>query len=61
PLLLADEPTGNLDSQTSFEVFKLMQEINQEHETTFIVVTHEREFGWYSNRTIEIKDGKVVV
>jgi len=60
PLLLADEPTGNLDSQTSYDVFKLMQEINQEHETSFIVVTHEREFSWYSNRTIEIKDGKVV-
>jgi len=60
PLLLADEPTGNLDSQTSYEVFKLMQEINREHETTFIVVTHEREFSWYSNRTIEIKDGRVV-
>ncbi len=60
PLLLADEPTGNLDSQTSSEVFKLMQEINREHETTFIVVTHEREFSWYSNRTIEIKDGRVV-
>ena len=56
PILLADEPTGNLDSATSEEIMKLLQELNEEGQT-IIMVTHSHESGKYSGRTIEVKDG----
>jgi putative ABC transport system ATP-binding protein len=59
-VVLADEPTGNLDSKTSSEIYRLMREVNQLKQVTFLVVTHERELASYCDRTIELCDGKVV-
>jgi len=60
PLILADEPTGNLDSATSGEIFSLLRSLNKEKGVTLIVVTHERELADYADRTIGMKDGRVV-
>lgn len=59
-LVLADEPTGNLDSKTSAEIYRLMRQVNKEKGVTFLVVTHERELAAYCDRSIELRDGKVV-
>ena len=59
-IVLADEPTGNLDSKTRDEIFGLMRQVNRERETTFLIVTHERELGQRADRTIELLDGRVV-
>ncbi|MDI3506538.1 MAG: putative transport system ATP-binding protein [Methanomicrobiaceae archaeon] len=59
-IVLADEPTGNLDSKTRDEIFDLMRQVNRERETTFLIVTHERELGRRADRTIELLDGSVV-
>jgi putative ABC transport system ATP-binding protein len=58
-IVLADEPTGNLDSRTSIEVFSLFQELNEEG-ITVVLVTHERDFARYAKRIIELRDGHVV-
>jgi putative ABC transport system ATP-binding protein len=60
PLILADEPTGNLDSKTSQEIFHLLREVNRERGTTFVVVTHERDLAGLSDRSIELLDGRVI-
>lgn len=59
-LVLADEPTGNLDSKNSANIFNLMREINQENQTTFLIVTHDRNMAAETDRIIELKDGLVV-
>ncbi|WP_342770695.1 MULTISPECIES: ABC transporter ATP-binding protein [unclassified Methanoculleus] len=59
-IVLADEPTGNLDSKTRDEIFGLMRQVNEERETTFLIVTHERELGRRTDRTIKLLDGSVV-
>lgn len=58
-LLLADEPTGNLDSQTSLEVMVLLQELNQEG-LTMILVTHEPDIASYASRIVLVRDGQIV-
>lgn len=58
-LILADEPTGNLDSRTSVEVFNLFQKLNDEG-ITIVMVTHERDFALFSKRIIEMRDGRVI-
>ncbi|HIJ96434.1 MAG TPA: ABC transporter ATP-binding protein [Desulfuromonadales bacterium] len=58
-ILLADEPTGNLDSKTSEDVMALFRELNDGGQT-IVMVTHNRENGVYSDRTITLKDGVVV-
>jgi putative ABC transport system ATP-binding protein len=58
-LILADEPTGNLDSKMSVEVFTLFQQLNDEG-ITIVLVTHERDFAKFARRIIELKDGKVI-
>ena len=58
-ILLADEPTGNLDSETSKEVMALFRELNDAGQTV-VMVTHNPENGAYSDRTIYLKDGMVV-
>ncbi|MBW1616648.1 MAG: ABC transporter ATP-binding protein [Deltaproteobacteria bacterium] len=58
-IILADEPTGNLDSKTSFEILKLFQELNSTMGITIIMITHEAEIAETTNRTIYIKDGKI--
>ena len=57
-LVLADEPTGNLDSRTSVEVLALFQELNDEG-ITVILVTHERDIARYTKRLVELRDGHV--
>lgn len=57
-LLLADEPTGNLDSQTSTEIMNLLEEIYQQG-NTILLVTHEEDIAKYARRIIRLKDGKI--
>ena len=58
-LILADEPTGNLDSKMSVEVFALFQQLNDEG-ITIVLVTHERDFAKFAKRIVELKDGKII-
>jgi putative ABC transport system ATP-binding protein len=58
-LLLADEPTGNLDTRTSIEILALFQELNREGMTT-VLVTHEADIATYCTRVVELRDGKIV-
>lgn len=59
-VILADEPTGNLDSKTSIEILELLKQLNQEAGTTFVVVTHSQVVYKYVDRIIEMKDGILV-
>ena len=59
-IILADEPTGNLDSRTSAEVMAIFQRLNREAGITLILVTHELDIAAYANRAIHFKDGRVV-
>jgi putative ABC transport system ATP-binding protein len=59
-VILADEPTGNLDSKTSAEIYQLMRTVNKESNVTFLIVTHERDLASYCDRIIELRDGRVV-
>lgn len=59
-LILADEPTGNLDSQTSGEIMALFETLNREQGITIVLVTHENDVAAYANRLIYFKDGRVV-
>ncbi len=60
PIILADEPTGNLDSQTSYEIMELFCKLNKENSKTIIIVTHESDIANFCERIIEFKDGKIV-
>ena len=60
PLILADEPTGNLDTKSTDAIFELMRQVNQEHGTTFLMVTHNMELATRCDRTIELVDGRIV-
>jgi ABC-type lipoprotein export system ATPase subunit len=59
PLLLADEPTGALDSRTSEEILKLFQELNRVEGITIVLVTHDANVAGHANRTIRIRDGLI--
>jgi putative ABC transport system ATP-binding protein len=59
-IILADEPTGNLDSQTSTEIMSLLQTLNAQRGITIILVTHEPDIAQYARRVIVFKDGLVV-
>ena len=58
-LILADEPTGNLDSRTSVEVMALFQKLNHDHGITVVLVTHEPDIAEYTDRVVVFKDGKI--
>lgn len=58
-LILADEPTGNLDSENTRQVYDLFRKINQELKTTILIITHDRELAAKSDRIIEMKDGLI--
>ena len=60
PIILADEPTGNLDTKTSAEIMELFVRLNTESNITVILVTHEHDIAAYSRRVIRFVDGKVV-
>ena len=59
PILLADEPTGNLDSKTGESILSLLRDINREAACTIVMVTHSQEAARYGDRTIFFRDGKV--
>lgn len=59
-LVLADEPTGNLDTENTEAVFRLLRQINKEDGTAFLIVTHDRHIAAKSDRIIELVDGRVV-
>jgi putative ABC transport system ATP-binding protein len=58
-LILADEPTGNLDSRTSVEVMDIFQRLNREKGITLVLVTHEHDIAEYTDRVVVFKDGKI--
>src|SRR5688572_7785705 len=58
-LILADEPTGNLDSRTSVEVMEIFQRLNRERGITLILVTHEHDIADYADRVVIFKDGRI--
>ena len=59
-ILLADEPTGNLDTRTSIEVMGIFQRLNQERGITVVLITHEMDIAEYGTRTVTFRDGMVV-
>lgn len=59
-ILLADEPTGSLDSENSDNIMQLMQRINQKFNKTIIVITHEKDIAKYCDRLIVLSDGKII-
>lgn len=60
PIILADEPTGNLDTKTSAEIMQLLTKLNTESDITIILVTHENDISDYSKRVIKFLDGRIV-
>jgi len=60
PLILADEPTGNLDSRTSDEVMQLFSNLNKDEQITVLLVTHEPEVALKTNRVVLVKDGELI-
>jgi putative ABC transport system ATP-binding protein len=59
-ILLADEPTGNLDSRTSVEILAIFQRLNRENGITVILVTHESDIAAYASRKIQFRDGRIL-
>ncbi|WP_297281814.1 ABC transporter ATP-binding protein [uncultured Anaerococcus sp.] len=60
-IIFADEPTGNLDTKTSFEVMQLIKDIIRENNQTFIMVTHDDEMTEFADRTLFMRDGKIQI
>jgi putative ABC transport system ATP-binding protein len=58
-ILLADEPTGNLDSRTSVEIMDILQKLNDEQGLTVVMVTHEHDIAQYAKRAVEFRDGRI--
>jgi lipoprotein-releasing system ATP-binding protein len=58
-IILADEPTGNLDSDSTETIYELMRDINEKFRTTFIIITHDRKIAEKADRIIELKDGRI--
>ena len=59
-LLLADEPTGNLDTRTSHEIMQMLTSLNRDHGVTIVVVTHEADIGAYADRMLTMRDGQII-
>ncbi len=59
-IILADEPTGNLDTKTSVEIMQLLTQLNEEQKITIILVTHEQDISTFTRRIIQFKDGLVL-
>jgi lipoprotein-releasing system ATP-binding protein len=58
-IILADEPTGNLDSETTENVYTILRNINKKFNTTFIIITHDQRIAEKTNRIIQIQDGRI--
>lgn len=58
-LILADEPTGNLDSDSTENIYELLRSINEKFGTTFVIITHDRRIAEKADRIVEIKDGRI--
>ena len=59
-ILLADEPTGNLDTTSSQEIMSIIQSLNREQQITVIIVTHEQEIAAHAARVVSMRDGKII-
>lgn len=59
-ILLADEPTGNLDTASSVEIMKLLVQLNREQGRTIVLITHERDIAEFARRVVELRDGVIV-
>lgn len=59
-IILADEPTGNLDSQSTENVYAIMREMNEKFKTTFIIITHDKRIADRADRVLEISDGRIL-
>jgi putative ABC transport system ATP-binding protein len=59
-LILADEPTGNLDSRTSVEIMEILQRLNRERRISIVLITHEHDIAEYATRVVTVRDGRVV-
>ncbi len=59
-ILLADEPTGNLDTASSVEIMKLLARLNEEQSRTIVLITHERDIAAFAKRIVELRDGLIV-
>jgi putative ABC transport system ATP-binding protein len=59
-ILLADEPTGNLDTATSVEIMKLLAKLNAEQQRTIVLITHEHDIARFARRVVELRDGRIV-
>ncbi len=60
-IILADEPTGNLDSDTTENIYNLLRDIDEKFQTTFVIVTHDRRIAEKTDRIIEVKDGRIAL
>lgn len=60
PILLADEPTGNLDSKTGEEILNLLDDLHREFNTTMLLVTHNEEAAWHCDKILRLRDGLIV-
>ena len=60
PIILADEPTGNLDTKTSIEVMNFFCELNEKHGKTIVLVTHEPDIAEFCKRVVRFKDGSII-
>jgi putative ABC transport system ATP-binding protein len=59
-ILLADEPTGNLDSASSVEIMRLLERLNSEQGRTIVLITHEQDIARFARRVVELRDGRIV-
>jgi putative ABC transport system ATP-binding protein len=59
-LILADEPTGNLDTKTSIEVMRILQELRERRKITIVLITHEPDIAAYGTRIIMVRDGAII-
>jgi len=59
-ILLADEPTGNLDTASSVEIMKLLTQLNEQHARTIVLITHERDIAAFAKRVVELRDGLIL-